>query len=304
MHHVADIAFVDAHAEGDGGDDAFQLAGHEAPLDRLACLMRHAGVVGANRQTVMRQALGDLLGGLLLGDVNDARLAAPRRQPLLQALRLGATGHRLDQQIEVGPVEAGGDHVRLGNGEFLAHVGNHLGRRRGSQQQHLSDAKLTLVIGQFEVVGAEVVAPLGNAVCLVDHQQGDRHLGDEIAKALVLQALHRDHQDLQLTAARAIHHLGSLFAALRRIDAGRRNAMGMQEGQLVLHQRQQRRDDQGQVRQVQGRQLVAQRLARTGGKDRRRRATGEYGADHRLLTGTQLIETEDTFEGRHALSLH
>ena len=80
--------------------------------------------------------------------------------------------------------------------------------------------------------------------------------------------------------------------------------MGMQEGQLVLHQRQQRRDDQGQVRQVQGRQLVAQRLARTGGKDRRRRATGEYGADHRLLTGTQLIETEDTFEGRHALSLH
>jgi hypothetical protein len=48
--------------------------------------MRHTSVVGAARQTVSRQALGDLLGGFLLGDVDDARLAAPRRQPLLQAL--------------------------------------------------------------------------------------------------------------------------------------------------------------------------------------------------------------------------
>ena len=49
-------------------------------------------------------------------------------------------------------------------------------------------------------------------------------------------------------------------------------------------------------------------LARRGvlpgvGKDRRRRTPGEHGADHRLLTGTQLIETEDAFEGGHALSL-
>ena len=139
---------------------------------------------------------------------------------------------------------------------------------------------------------------------LVYDQQGDRHLSDKIAKTLVLQPLHRDHQDLQLAAARAIHHLRGLLAALRRIDAGRGDAMGMQERQLILHQRQQRRNHQGQVWQMQGRQLIAQRLARTGGKDRRRRATGEHGADHRFLAGTQLIETEDTFEGRHALSLH
>jgi hypothetical protein len=47
-------------------------------------------------------------------------------------------------------------------------------------------------------------------------QQGDRHLSDKIAKTLVLQPLHRDHQDLQLAAARAIHHLRCLLAALRR----------------------------------------------------------------------------------------
>jgi len=223
---------------------------------------------------------------------------------LLQALRLGTTRHRLDQQVEIGPIEAGGDHIRLGNGEFLAHVGDHPGRGRGGEQQHLLDAELALIVGQLEVIRAEVVAPLGNAVRFVDHQQGDRYLGDEVSEALVLQALHRDHQNLQLAAACAVHHLHALLTALRRVDARCRDAMGMQEGQLILHQRQQRRDDQGQVRQVQRRQLIAQGLARAGGKDRRRRTSGEYGADHRLLAGAQLIETEDTFEGGHGPSLH
>src|SRR5690606_28958608 len=303
VHHVADVTLVDAHAEGDGGDDALQLADHETTLDGLAHLMGHAGVIGADGHALPLQTLGDLLGGLLLGDIDDARLPAPRRQPLLQALQPGATRYRLDQQVEVGPVEAGGDHVRLGDGEFLAHVGDYPGRRRGGQQQHLADTELALVVRQLQVIRAKVVAPLGDAVRLVDHQQGNRYLGDEVAKALVLQALHRDHQNLQLTTARAVHYLGGLLAALRRVDAGRGYTMGMQKGQLILHQRQQRRDHQSQVRQVQGRQLVAQRLARAGGKDRRRRATGEYGADHRLLAGPQAIETEDTFEGGHALSL-
>ncbi|MCY1176775.1 hypothetical protein D9M73_170590 [compost metagenome] len=139
--------------------------------------------------------------------------------------------------------------------------------------------------------------PFGNAVRLVHHQQGNRHLGDEVAETLVLQALHRDHQHLQLAGPGALHHLGGLLATLRRVDAGGGNAVAGKESQLVLHQRQQRRNHQGQVRQVQRWQLVAQRLAGAGGKDRRGRMPGQYGTDRRLLAGAELAVAEDAFEG-------
>ena len=46
MDDGADVGFVDAHAEGDGGDDDFELAGEEVALDALACGGVEAGVVG------------------------------------------------------------------------------------------------------------------------------------------------------------------------------------------------------------------------------------------------------------------
>ncbi|MCY1434370.1 hypothetical protein D9M71_504290 [compost metagenome] len=198
MHHLADIALVDAHAEGDGGDHDVGLPVHEPALQGIPRFMGHAGVVGTGGDAALGQAQGDLFGGLLQGHIDDCRLPGTRRQPVHQAAQLVSAGHRFDQQVEVAAVEAGGDHISIGDDELALHVGNHRRRRGGCQQQHLGNAELPLVLGQLEVVGAEVVAPLGDAVRLVHHQQGDWHLLDEAAETLVLQALHRDHQDLQL----------------------------------------------------------------------------------------------------------
>ena len=46
MDDGADVGLVDAHAEGDGGDDDFELAGEEVALDALAGGGVEAGVVG------------------------------------------------------------------------------------------------------------------------------------------------------------------------------------------------------------------------------------------------------------------
>ncbi len=229
VHHVADVRFVDAHTKGNGGDDAVQLAGHEAALDRLTQLMGHAGVVGAAWKASLRQMLGDLLGGLLLGDVDDGRLTTLVGQPFHQPALLVKAADRLHQQIEVGPVEAGSHDVVRRNREFGLHVGNHRRCRRGGQQQHLRDIELTLVVGKLEVIWAEVVPPLGNAMRLIDDQQRDRHLADEVTETLVLQSLHRNHQDLQFTGLGAGHGFAGLLAALRRIDACRRYVVSMQE---------------------------------------------------------------------------
>ena len=42
----ADVGLVDAHAEGDGGDDDFELSCEEAGLDAVAGGRVEAGVVG------------------------------------------------------------------------------------------------------------------------------------------------------------------------------------------------------------------------------------------------------------------
>jgi len=42
----ADVGFVDAHAEGDSGDDYFQFAGEELALDAFARGWIEAGMVG------------------------------------------------------------------------------------------------------------------------------------------------------------------------------------------------------------------------------------------------------------------
>lgn len=81
------------------------------------------------------------------------------------------------------------------------------------------------------------MAPLRQAVRLVDHQQRDWHPSDESTKTLVLEPLHRDHQDADLAALDAFHYASRFLAALAGVDAGCGDAVASQEGELVLHQR-------------------------------------------------------------------
>jgi len=119
-----------------------------------------AGVVSLGLDAVAVQVLGNLLGGFLQGDVDDTGLIGTLAHPLDQAPTLVGTAHRFHQQVEVGPVEARGDHVVRRNGELGLHVGNHPGRGGSRQQQRLGDVELTLVVWKFQIVRTEIVAPL------------------------------------------------------------------------------------------------------------------------------------------------
>ncbi len=52
-----------------------------------------------------------MLGGLLQRHVNDCRLAAPLIEPLDQQPPFVTPADRLDPQVQVGAVEAGGDDI-------------------------------------------------------------------------------------------------------------------------------------------------------------------------------------------------
>ena len=64
-------------------------------------------------------------------------------------------------------------------------------------------------------------------------------------------------------------------------------------GDLVLHERDERRDDQRGSAARDGGKLVAERLPRPGGHDQQQVAAGDGGAADRFLVGAKARESED-----------
>ena len=84
------------------------------------------------------------------------------------------------------------------------------------------------------------------------------------------------------------------LASQGRIEKGGRNAQFVQCADLVLHQRNQRRDDQRRTVAQQRGYLVAQRLAAAGGHQHQRIAAGQHRVDGGALLTAKLVVAEDS----------
>ena len=65
---------------------------------------------------------------------------------------------------------------------------------------------------------------------------------------------------------------------------------------LIVHQRNQRRDDQRRAFTRDRRKLITKRLARARRHHRKRVLSLEYATDHSFLHAAEVIETEDAFQ--------
>ena len=127
---------------------------------------------------------------------------------------------------------------------------------------------------------------------LVDREERDtgaRELGEE---PFVVEPLRRDVEQLQRVCPETLEDLALLARIEARIEARGGDPVALQEIDLVLHQRDQRRDDDGRPLEQQRRQLVAQALAGPGRKDGKRRASREERLDDLLLPRPKRLEAE------------
>ncbi len=129
--------------------------------------------------------------------------------PILVVLSAGVE----DLEEEVGPLESAHVHGGRGQAELAHDVALYEAGRGRRQRDRRRVAQRLAHVGQAQVVRAEVVAPLADAVGLVDGEEPDLDLGEGPAEALVGEALWRNVE--QLVSPQAQRRQPVLLLAVR-----------------------------------------------------------------------------------------
>jgi hypothetical protein len=108
----------------------------------------------------------------------------------------------------------------------------------------------------------------------------------------MLHPLRSQIEQLKPPLTEVLHHIILLKPPEARVKRRRRNISLLQTCHLILHERDEWRDDQGQPRQNGCRQLIAERLALSGRHDRHRIAPSQHRTNNLLLARTKLRKAE------------
>ena len=140
------------------------------------------------------------------------------------------------------------------------------------------------------------MAPLADAVRFVDDETRDRQAHQRLRHARAHQPLRRHVKEPQLAGGRRAPVGDGGVAFAPRMNYADRGAERLQMRDLVVHQCDQRRDDDGEPVADERRQLIAKALPGAGRHDRQRVAPGDQRGDNFRLSGAKIIKAENRFE--------
>ena len=307
MNHHAHVRFVDAHAEGVGRDDHPQCAVDETLLDGLLRFRQEPGVEIVRGDVLGAEKFRHLPGRSARGAIDDRSAGRLRRQVGRQNLmnmgELFPARRRHDNEIEIGPSGAAVEDSE-GDTQIVPKIGNdlllHVGFGRGCEAQHrrihgvFAHGVFANETGHVAVVGPEIVSPLREAMRFVEHPRADLALLECPAHGSAAELLRRDDEDARVPEAHPVERRGPLGEGEQPVDrdAGRDSAF-LQAGDLIRHEGDQRRDDDGQraglVVPGEGGDLIAERLARARRQNAQDVLPGHDRFDDRLLHGATRI---------------
>ena len=277
----AHVGLVDAHAEGIGRHDDARLAALPRVLDAGARLARQAGVVAFGAFALGAQEGRQVFRALAARHVDDAAaFHAPADFQQAAHLVVGLA----EDVRQVRPGEVAGQEVRLFEAEFVHDVGRDLRRGGGRQGHHRHGGAEELPNGSdLEVVGPEVVAPLRNAVGLVDRQQAHVHLEETDPKQLCPKPFRRDVKELVVAVDGVVERVINLPPRHPRVHRQRPDPPVPKVLDLVFHQRDQRRHDDADPLPHQRRHLETHRLPSPRRQHRQHIPPGQRLGDNLLL---------------------
>ena len=171
----------------------------------------------------------------------------------------------------------------------------HQGRGGGGERDDRRGPQRRQVLAEHAVVGPEIVAPLRDAVRLVDGDQRRLALGQHLREAGDAQALRRDEEELQRAVEVVDAGLARGGAVAAGVDALHGEAALLELGHLIFHQGDQRADHQRGAAARDAGQLVAERLAGAGRHHQQDVAAVDHGLADGLLAGAEGRESEGAF---------
>ena len=128
---------------------------------------------------------------------------------------------------------------------------------------------------ELQVVGSEIVSPLRDTVGLVNGEQRNRHLLQQGEGAFLGEALRGDVEQVELSGPQCLLDPAGGTSLQGGVQVAGPHAQLRQGGYLVLHQGDQRRNDDPHTGAHQGRKLIAQGLAAAGRHQDQRVAPGD-----------------------------
>ena len=291
----AHVCLVDAHAEGDGRNDDLKLAREKSPLHPLAMVRLKPGMVGRGLETA-----AELTGehfSLFAGGRVDERRACPgiREQ---RGGKGGALGFGVLDNLdsEIFAPEAVNKHSRRCSAEAEPKLRDdvllHLRGRGGGERDDRRGAQALEGLAEQSVIRTEIVPPLRDTVRLVDRDQARLAFSEHLRKAGHPQPLGRDKEELKRAVEVGAAGLARGLPGASGVNARHVEAARGQFGGLVVHERDERRDDERGASAGQRRQLVAERLARAGRHDQQHVAALDRGAAHPFLIRPKGAESE------------
>ncbi len=246
--------------------------------------------------------LGDLGGvrlGVLAGRGVDQRRAGAVGGEAAQALQLlGRAADALDGELEVRPIEAAHEDGRVAKPELPLDVAPHLRRRRRGEGDDARRPPARDHLAEPHVIGTKIVPPLADAVRLVDGEEREP-VGDLIERVEETRApepLGRDVREAQAPGGHVVETRAELGGRERRGERAGRHAPLREGVDLILHERDERRDDERGPARDDGGELVAQRFSGAGRHDRDGRPPRQHRVDDLALPRSKRLQAEDGAE--------
>ena len=230
----------------------------------------------------------DFPAGHAVDDAGFTRM--PVQHPANLVLEPGAGPHPVD---EIRSVERPDQHLGITQRELGDDVVTHLPGRGGREGVDGERWKVVAKSSQPPKLRPELVSPLADAVGLVNRHEPDTPRVESCAKcvsALADQPLRGDVEQAAPSGVEIGVDRAPLIRRQRAVERRGRHTARHQTVHLVLHQRDERRDDQPEtaVRPHQRRHLEAQRLAAAGGQHDDAVAPAEVRRDRGALQRPEL----------------
>ena len=190
-------------------------------------------------------------------------------------------------------MEAGGEHLRIihpQRGENI-HPCARIGRRRQRDTRHTGEAARQH--REFTIFRPELVAPLADAMRLINRDQRDVLALQPFHRPRRQQPLRRDVEQIQPPIIQRPPHLAMRFRVQFGMQGRRRHAQLAHRRHLIVHQRDQRRNHHRRARPAQSRHLIAERLAAARRHQHQGIAAADHTVDRRFLQAAKAGEAKN-----------